>query len=411
MAYELSLCRICNASKLSSILDLGVLPISGKFGRKGEKETLMPLNLGQCDNCGLVQLLHLLPINELYGEFYGYESGLNSSMTTHLDNLASYLVKSYIDLKGIIPLKVIDIASNDGTLLKKFSEHTKSTELIGVDPLIKYLSNQYPKETIKISDFFGSEGIDYLELSNASIVTSISVFYDLDNPLNFARKVHEILENDGLWFLEQSYIYSMIQAKSFDTICHEHLLYLRLIDFKDIFDKAGFSVIDINFNETNGGSVQLLTQKKETVNHCKNFLELIQDELKDDKVYSIKNFSSEIANHMMKLRELILEFYTNGYRIVALGASTKGNILLNYLKLPTNIIEIVGEVNSKKFGKITPGTHIPIVDEDEILNYKSRKQLILILPWHFKETFISKTKSRLSLGDRILFPLPNIELI
>jgi hypothetical protein len=205
----------------------------------------------------------------------------------------------------------------------------------------------------------------------------------------------------------------MIEMNSFDTICHEHLLYLSANDLLKIFDIVGFTVISCELNDTNGGSISLTVVKKEkSKSHCEEFREVVRKESELLKGGSIvQEFLDRIKSLRSELSALLNEYRKDGFEVVGLGASTKGNILLNFFNLDARILSKIGEVNPKKIGKVTPGTNIPIVTENEILIGPYKKQVILILPWHFRKTFENKTRERVALGDKVIFPLPSIEVI
>lgn len=406
-----SLCRICS-STLYKFIDLGMSPISGHFPKIHEETKSLPLTLSRCENCGLIQLYNRMPISELYSETYGYESHLNISMQQHLQNKASNLQALYHKRFGNKNGVFLDIASNDGTLLSGYDNNEGKITLVAIDPLISKFDDYYPNNVIKIEDFF-SPGLYKKKLGqNVDIVTSISVFYDLDDPIGFASGVFDILSKGGIWHLEQSYCISMIKQTSFDTICHEHLLYLRAHDFKNIFDKVGFTVISVELNEINGGSISLTVEKSNGHDHCTEFKQLLNNELINGfcDIDVFHEFAMRVEIYKELLRKTIIQYSLSGYKIVGLGASTKGNIILNYSGLNNAIVSAIGEVNFKKFGRVTPGTNIPIVDETSIL--KSRdKTLAIVLPWHFRETFINKTVDFRRRGNLVLFPLPEIEII
>jgi hypothetical protein len=244
------------------LLNLGNLSLTGQFPAESQDTKKEPLALAECALCGLIQLLDQLPIFELYASGYGYESHLNNGMQRHLIE-ASRGFEEKFDLKS--GDAVCDIASNDGTLLSGYKN--KGLIKIGVDPLIDDFTDKYPEGSIKIREFFSSA--KYLErLSNkCKIVTTFSVFYDLDNPIEFSQNICEILDDNGVWILEQSYLPSMIDTLSFDTICHEHLLYLKLIDLQMIFEKSELQIFDFKLNKVNGGSIQVYVQKRVTGIH------------------------------------------------------------------------------------------------------------------------------------------------
>jgi len=406
-----SLCRIC-FSILDKFIDLGMSPISGHFPKIEDETKSLPLTLSRCENCGLVQLYNQMPVSELYSATYGYESHLNISMQKHLQTKAIILQALFHKRFGNKNGVFLDIASNDGTLLSGYNNKDDKHTLIGIDPLISNFDDYYPKNAIKIEEFFSPAAYIKNSAHKVDIITSVSVFYDLDDPIGFASGVFEILSENGIWHLEQSYCVSMIKQTSFDTICHEHLLYLRAHDFNNIFNKVGFTVISVELNEINGGSICLSVEKSQGNDHCTEFKQLLNKEL----IYGFcgidvyHDFAKRVEIYKEQLNKTICKYSLAGYKIVGLGASTKGNIILNYSGLDNSIVTAIGEVNVKKFGRVTPGTKIPIVDENSILE-SDDKTLAIVLPWHFKDTFINKTVEFRRRGNLVLFPLPEIEII
>jgi hypothetical protein len=248
-------------------------------------------------------------------------------------------------------------------------------------------------------------------------VTSFSVFYDLDDPIRFAQDVENILEDDGVWILEQSYLPMMINSLGFDTICHEHLLYLSLNDFDQIFKQAGLQIFAAKMNDVNGGSIQLYVKKASNRNYIVSpYVDWLLQWEKDSGVISFENcqlFAKSVKVHSIKLRNLIESHKNLGYYIFGLGASTKGNVLLQYCNLG-ELIEEIGEINPKKFGKVTPGTNIPIVNQDKMLgteNSNTSMQLGIVIPWHFRNSIKNSAEHYLSKGGSLLVPLPFPEII
>jgi len=403
MIHE-SKCRICLRSDLETYLDLGNLALSGFFPLPDENVPTMPLTLAKCRSCGLSQLLHQLPVSDLYGSHYGYESHLNSGMKAHLVSMAR-------KVEGMVELEpgdtVVDIASNDGTLLAGYSRY--DINKVGIDPLIEFLMDCYPQNSIKIPTFFSAESYEKFSNSKAKIVTSFSVFYDLDNPSKFAEDVSRILDPEGIWVLEQSYFWSMIDTLSFDTVCHEHLLYLRLMDLERICSQTGLAIFDIEFNSVNGGSVQIYTQKQSGRRTRSPFVDWqLRVESRWEELWEF--LSSKFARDVHAFRDsfgdLLDSYRSNGFSIFGLGASTKGNILLQACRLGPETIKVIGEINPNKFGRETPGTKIPIRSQQEVLSNVDEKSILVILPWHFSETIIRANKSLLPHGARFLSPLP-----
>lgn len=400
----MSKCRVCKTSTLEIYLDLGNLALTGHFPFVHEDVPSQPLTLSRCSTCGLSQLHHQLPISDLYGPGYGYESHLNSSMRNHLKSAARNLeVFQGVGKRDI----VIDIASNDGTLLSGYM--SKDATKIGIDPLVNSLNDFYPENTMKIEGFFGSKVADELNGIKAKIITSFSVFYDLDNPLDFVQSISKLLDDEGIWVLEQSYFWDMLNTLGFDMICHEHLLYLRLIDIEGLLDKCGLEVFRVNRNEVNGGSIQIYVQKKNGPKSRESSVDwLISVEraldLHGEVLYSA--FRTNVELFKTSLSQLILGLVDEGKQVIGLGASTKGNVLLQYCHLDYRVISKIGEINPKKFGRVTPGTRIPIVSERDAFHGETPK-IALVLPWHFRNSVLSSVLAQNQKVEGFLLPLPN----
>lgn len=412
-------CRICGSGDLVSVLDLGAVPLSGTFLKLGEVVARLPLNLARCNACGLVQLFDKLPIEELYSANYGYESHLNESMVFHLRDKATRLMEiiNQADILGGSRV-FLDIASNDGTLLREISKIAgRNDKFLGCDPLIANFVDYYPARTIKIPSFFSKENIGKEFYEKIDLITSLSVYYDVNNPVNFAKDIWHLLKPGGLWHLEQSYLPAMLENNSYDTICHEHLLYFSARDLRRIANEVGFSVLNSERNLINGGSLQITLQKRSYSESAIKLNTDFEELCKEEEILGVtdgsllKLFSTDAAKHAQNLRRTVLDLKNTGHEIYALGASTKGNIILNFAELDFSIIKAIGEVNPKKYGKVTPGTNIPIIDEKEILGLYGLGKVLIILPWHFRETFLGKSQGFLKSGGKLLFPMPEIMLV
>jgi hypothetical protein len=395
---------VCKTSTLATYLDLGSMALTGYFPFIHEEVPSQPLTLSRCSNCGLSQLHHELPISDLYGPGYGYESHLNSSMRNHLKGTALNLERFQDLKKGDT---VIDIASNDGTLLSGYEN--REVIKIGIDPLINSLNDFYPDNTKKIEGFFGSKVADTLDGLKAKIITSFSVFYDLDNPIDFVQGISNLLDDKGIWVLEQSYFWDMINTLGFDMICHEHLLYLRLIDIQNLIEKCGLEIFRVNRNEVNGGSIQIFVQKKNGSRPRESTVDWLISVERDldlewETIYSAFRVNVELFRS--SLSQLIIGLVDEGLEVIGLGASTKGNVLLQYCGLSSKIISKIGEINPKKFGRVTPGTRIPIVSEKDAFSGEASK-IALVLPWHFRQSVINSVQAQNYQLEGFLLPLPN----
>ena len=406
---KINKCRSCKSKKLEKAFSLGDQYLTGVFPEH-RKQTITKgfLSLVICKNCSLLQLEHSFDTGEMYGDNYGYMSSLNKAMFDHLKNKVSKLRKK-IDLvsKDII----IDIGSNDGTFLGFFD---KKYKLVGVDPTIKKFYKFYKKNILKIPEFFSEESVKkVLENKKAKLITSISMFYDLPDPIKFAKDIYNCLDKNGLWHLEQSYMPSMIKNISYDTICHEHLEYYSLKSINYILDQVGFKIIDIEFNEINGGSFALTAAKKGSFykQDKKTVQWLLQKEeiLNYNKLETHKNFYKECLKQRTLLVNLLKNLKDMKKKVFGYGASTKGNVILQFCNINENLLPYIGEVNKYKFNRFTPGSKIKIISENKLKSMKP--DYLLVLPWHFKNFIIKKEQKFLSNGGKLIFPLPDIEII
>jgi NDP-4-keto-2,6-dideoxyhexose 3-C-methyltransferase len=410
MYKKLEKCRICGNPHLVEVLDLGIQTLTGIFpARVDEKITQGPLVLVKCmggnDSCGLLQLAHSYDLGEMYGDNYGYRSGLNQSMVRHLHGKVSKILQM-VDFTGR-PV-VLDIGSNDGTTLGAYPADT--CVRIGMDPTAKKFREYYPQGVTAIADFFTAERFqDTFPGQRARVVTSFSMFYDLERPLDFMREIASILEDNGLWVFEQSYMPLMLELNSYDTVCHEHLEYYALKQIKWMADRAGFKIVDVEFNDINGGSFSVAVAKqKAPYSEFTGLQALLDNEIKLglDTLAPYHAFAARTALSRETLRGFIEKALAEGKRIAGLGASTKGNVLLQYCGLGKRELFAIGEVNPYKYGRFAPGTLIPIVPESELLT--DEPDYLVVLPWHFRSFFVEKYKLRKA---KLVFPLPTLQVV
>lgn len=403
-------CRICN-SKLIDVVDLGNQTLGNKFlFPEDKKPPLAPLELVRCDGknndaCGLVQLRHTIPASLLYTEYW-YRSGINKTMKKHLSNIAKKAEK-------IARLKsddtVLDVGCNDGTLLSSYT--TKEIKRIGIDPA-KNIVTKIKKYNIKIvNDFFSSSAFYKESKKKAKIITSIAMFYDLENPNQFVSDIKKILHEDGLWIVELSYLPMMLNLNSFDTICHEHLEYYSLAPIDFMLMNNGLEAVDVEFNYINGGSFRLYIMHKGKKKSSQLLLQTREKEKKlnltEELPYDI--FRNNIEKIRNELTNLIKSEHDLGKKIFVYGASTKGNTILQFCNLGNNLITSAADRNPEKWGKVTPGTNIPIVSEEEAR--AAKPDYFLVLPWHFFQEFIIREKKFLESGGKFIIPLPEVKII
>ena len=405
MENEITNCRICPGTSFQEVINLGNMAMTGVFPKKNEVDPPTGiLRLVRCLACNLVQLDRNFDASVMYGDTYGYMSSLNPSMKAHLVKKAKTLVSKYEITNGL----VIDIGSNDGTSLNTY--HELGFKTVGIDPLIRRFEEKYPKETLKLAEFFGSDLAETME-NSADLITSIAMFYDLEDPNDFVAGITKSLKNVGLWHFEQSYLPFMLNTNSFDTICHEHLEYYSLSVIKKILEKHNLKIIDIEFNSINGGSIAVTAAKEESDYKPSNLVVwALSNEMKlgldTEKPY--RDFRNRVIQIKESLIELVVAIEQGGSTLVALGASTKGNVLLQYCGFSKKQIAYIGEVNPNKFGSRTPGSNIDIISEEELLDRKP--DFILLLPWHFKDFLMKRILQSPSCDSRVILPLPNIEI-
>jgi NDP-4-keto-2,6-dideoxyhexose 3-C-methyltransferase len=410
MYKKVEKCRICGNTHLECVLDLGEQMLTGVFPReKNAKVTVGPLRLVKCTGgdevCGLLQMEHSYDLGEMYGENYGYRSGLNVSMVSHLHSKVKKILTQVELREGDL---VIDIGSNDSTTLQAYPD--ASVSLVGIDPTGVKFHSYYPPHIQLIPDFFSSALVKArFPGKKAKVVTSFAMFYDLEDPTDFMRQVYEVLADDGVWVFEQSYMPTMLETNSYDTVCHEHLEFYALKQIKWMADKVGFRIIDVEFNDVNGGSFSITVAKaKGNLTIVPSVQKILDAEREQglDTLAPYQAFAKRAEQTKNDLLAFIKNAHAQGKTIAALGASTKGNVLLQYCGLTEKDIAFVGEVNAEKYGCYTPGTWIPIIPEAVVLA-KSPDYLI-VLPWHFRKFFQGQEKYKQS---NLVFPLPNLEVL
>ena len=408
---EITECRICKSKNLNNILSLGPIAQTGCFIStvNGPGHEVGPLDLVMCsgrDSCGLIQLKQTYSLEEIYGDNYGYRSGLNSSMVAHLNHKIEKIKKMGLLKTGDV---IIDIGSNDGTSLRAYNEN--EYQLIGVDPTAEKFRGFYRKDAEVIADFFPSNKLNIkMKNKKAKVITSFSMFYDLENPVEFAKNIAKNLDDQGIWVFEQSYVFTMFEKNSFDTICHEHLEYYALKQVQRVCNEANLKLIDCEFNDVNGGSFSV-TATHSSNQTCQASDSLIQALHQEQKYYSrlaeiIEKFKSEVDALPLQLENLLNTATQEGVNVYCLGASTKGNVLLQYCGLDGSKIKAIGEVNPDKFGKNTPGSRINIVPQKDILSDPGA--YFIVLPWHFRDFFENSDNFD---GIKMVYPLPHFEIL
>jgi hypothetical protein len=398
MATKRTTCRYCGA-ELKESLNLGALFPSG-FVKSSDNLFKEPLVIATCTSCGLVQLHHDLDLDLLYRQYW-YSSALNKSMLTSLEDV----VKD-IESRDLYSGKVaVDIGTNDGSLFKFYKSHF--TEKVGFDPALNLRERAEKNCTRFINDYFTAEA--YPVADKASVVTAIAMFYDLPDPKAFVEDVKKILDINGVFVIQLTDLFSMIRIRAIDNICHEHLEYYSLRFLHDMMLEQGLELFDASYNDVNGGSLRVFVgfPGKHEVNpeilvylkKEEDYFNLIGDPL--------KFLESEVCIQFQILYRFLNRMRKEKKTGFILGASTKGNTLLQYYGLDNTDFQYAAEVNPDKFGLKTVGTDIEIISEEMAMELNP--DFFLVLPWHFKEFLVEKHKKYLDSGGTLVFPLPQVQ--
>jgi SAM-dependent methyltransferase len=410
-------CRI-SGKQLVEVLDLGNQYISD-FVQKGMEKQVetSSLKLGICENSKLLQLFDTYSQEKIYRKYW-YKSGVNEKM---IEELKSIVLSSQRFIKLSDSDCVVDIASNDGTLLNFYNENI---QCIGFDPSdVAKKSKNYNKNKILINDFFNSVSFNRISKKKAKIISCISMFYDLEDPKTFLYEVKEILDENGIFVIQLGYMPLMMELNEFGHISHEHLCYYTFKNLIDLLDSQNFEVFDVDINDCNGGSIRMyITHKGEkTKLKCpSNLINIGNLKLQSLLLQEIKGNYSQLEtyikfkNRIEKLKNETVNWLNDqkkqGKKVIGYGASTKGNVLLQYYSIDQDLLPYIAERSPEKFGLCTSGTGIPIISEDEMRNMKP--DYLFALPWFFISNFIEREKKLMQdNGTKFVIPQPSLKIL
>ncbi len=411
-------CRVCSGS-LQQVFSLGEQYVSD-FSSPGQSDgPKAPLNLALCAGCKLLQLVHTVPGSTMY-QNYWYRSGTNQTMRTALADIAN-------TAEQIMRLQeddvVLDIGCNDGTLLGSYN--TQGIYRVGFDPAenlaihARKIANTVVNSFFEAEAFFNHPDVSHLR---PKIVTSIAMFYDLEDPNKFVADIKKVMDRDGLWIVQMSYLPLMLEQHDIGNICHEHLEYYSLDSFEYLLNRHDFVLADVELNDVNGGSFRAYIRNKsasqssfgnENIRRAAanrlNLLRARESKLHLGELDAYQEFALWCERIKYDTSSFVKDQVRNGKKVSVYGASTKGNVMLQYYGLDHAWIAFAAERNPDKWGKVTVGTRIPIISEQEAR--AARPDFFLVLPWHFIKEFREREKEYLLSGGRFIVPLPHFTLV
>ena len=404
-------CRSCGSTDLTPILSLGSQYPSNfvELNSIPDKNEQIPLELIFCEkkDCGLLQLKHTASRESLYKEYW-FRSGLNEKMVDALKDITKSVEKRLSLSENDI---VLDIGCNDGTLLRSYQSKVR---LVGFEPASN-LVNEASKDTdLIINNFFSFyEFVQHFPNERIKAITSIAMFYDLEDPNSFVSDIVNCLDQDGIWVIQMAYLIPMLELNAFDNIVHEHLEYWSLKSVKRLLEEHGLEIFDVELNNVYGGSFRIFvkTKKNEKINIQNSVDEFLkkEDEFGLEKKETYLNFANRVNSLKDKLNDFIKEELSNGKSIYAYGASTKGNTLLQFYNLNNKLILKAADRDSRKFGKMTIGSNIPVISEEQARDEKP--DYFLVLPWHLVDFFKERESEFFKNGGKFIVPLPDFKIV
>jgi len=403
-------CRL-SGEELREVMDFGELYISDFLETRDLSAPKARLRLGLGKT---LQLMDTVDPAKLYNKYW-YRSGTNQTMRRQLKDIVDD-VGDWVRLElGDIAL---DIGCNDGTLL---SYYPKDALIVGIDP-----AENMEKEAYNICDLHSKSLFTkdvFLSLTGgqkAKVITSIAMFYDLDDPNSFVEDIRECLSDDGIWVIQLSYTPLMIAQNAFDNICHEHIEYYTLASIEYLLKQHGLKILDAKLNDTNSGSIRLVVAKSDCKLRTPIFMQNIGEFRKEslslyesymnmDNPNTYTDFKGRIDSLRGQTIDLLTKIKHDGGRIIGYGASTKGNTLLQYYNITSYLMDAIAERQPQKVGLLTVGSWIPIISEEEMR--KRKPDYLFVLTWHFINEFVDREKDFLKGGGKIIVPLPDLKVI
>lgn len=407
-------CRVCNSTELTEVIKIKPQFLSPTFVKSNENNELskikVPLTVLLCEEqkggCGLVQLKETVNPDVLYRDYF-YRSGVNDMMRVDLKKVVDK-IQEKVELKeGDV---VVDIGANDCTMINYFPENTMR---IGVEPAKNIDWKDVDKSIKIVNDYFSESSIKpTIKDKKVKVFTCCAMFYDLDDPNTFVSEVKSLLAEDGVWGIQLSYVFEMIKNLNFYDICHEHLEYYSLQTLSNLMKRHGLKIFDAEINKVNGGSLLVfITHEENNVEQSESMKKILQDENEMDLYNSetYKKFYHKMEELSSKVRGYVENEISKGKKVIGLGASTKGNVLLQFFGIDKNMIPYISERNPMKVGLYTMGSDVELISEERARGLKP--SCMLVLPWYFKKEIVEREQEYIKNGGKLLFPMPYPHLI
>lgn len=407
----LKTCRICQGTTLQPYLNLGFTPPADSFIREQglqQPETHYPLEVLLCKGCGMSQLGYTVPPDILYQHDYPYESSTTRAGRTHFFNFAASVVERF----NLGPENLaIDIGSNVGVLLDGFK--TKGCRILGIDPSANIASTALGRGIETINDFISSKLASQVVESHgkASVVTTTNVFAHIDDLDDFMRAINTLLDDRGMLIIEAPHFFKLVKNLEYDTIYHEHLLYISVRPLNKLFNRFGFEVVDVEEIGIHGGSIRIYVSRTDIYPTTKALSDTISAE-EGSHIFDyarLRQFSEDVASHRLKLITLLRSLKADGASLVGVSAPAKGMTLLNYSHIGPELLDFVTEKSLLKIGLYTPGTHLPILPDSALVEHQP--DYALLLAWNFADEIIENLKEYRDKGGKFIIPIPEPRIV
>ena len=406
---ELKNCRTCGEKALKTFLSLGPMPIPNGFLKPEQLsagESYFPLDVAYCENCGLMTLAHVVRADIMFRN-YVYIPGTSTTMVEHFGEMAKNITERFKLSNSSL---VIDIGSNDGTLLKQFK--SLGVKVLGIDPA-ENIAKEATKQGVEtLPEFFGEKVAKEVakKKGQADVITGTNVIAHIDNLVDVMKGVDELLKDDGVFIGEFPYLVDLIENGEFDTIYHEHLSYFSIRSLLALAERTNFEIFDAIRTNVHGGSIQVFFRRRgKTREPFVNELVILEKAKRLDSIEPFEDFARRTLMKKEELTKVLKELKAQGKRIVGYGAAAKGNVLTNFFRVGPDLLDYIVDSIKYKQGLYTPGLHIPIYPESKLL--EDMPDYALIFAWNFADEIVEKNSEYKKRGGRFITTIPSIKII